>query len=177
MRSISVIFVSGPTHFGCTDMMSATVRLKNTSCDFSMARRMSPSVTRPQIFSLLTATHKPRRPRLTWITASPNFMSGDMTGRSSVRITSFALVSKRRPRVPPGWNCAKSDALNPLATIKAQAKASPIARAAVVEEVGARPRGHASCVTAVFKCVVEYFANKDSGLPLIPITGICRSRR
>ena len=34
--------------------------------------------------------------------------SGGMTGRSSVRITSCAVVSNRFPSSPPGWNCAKS---------------------------------------------------------------------
>ena len=144
MLSISVIFVSGDTILGWHDMMSATVSLKKLSCEVSMARRMSPSVMMPRTMPSSSATQRPRRPLLMWITASPSFIVGGITGRSSVRITSRAFVRRRLPSEPPGWNCAKSEALKLRASMRAQARASPKARAAVVDDVGASPSGQAS---------------------------------
>ena len=95
-----------------------------------------------------------------------------MIGSSSERITSCAVVNKRFPNSPPGWNCAKSCGLKLRTRISAIAKASPMTRAAVVELVGARLRGHASFSTHTFKWAVEYFANNEFGLALIPIIGI-----
>jgi len=46
---------------------------------------------------------------------------------------------------------------------------------AVVEDVGAKFKGSASCFTLILRWHVEYCANKDSGLPDIPIIGILRS--
>ena len=57
--------------------------------------------------------------------------------------------------------------------MSAIASASPIASVAVVELVGARFSGQASFSTLTFRWQVEYFANSDFGLPLIPIIGIC----
>jgi hypothetical protein len=59
--------------------------------------------------------------------------------------------------------------------MSAQAIASPIARVAVVDDVGARFRGQASLLTATLRWQVEYFASSDAGLPDIDIIGILRS--
>ena len=83
-----------------------------------------------------------------------------------VRITSLTRVSRRRPRVPPGCERAKSSAPKPLASSKATASASPIANCAVVLAVGARLSGQASLATAVFKCASANRARVDSGLPV-----------
>ena len=50
--------------------------------------------------------------------------------------------------------------------------ASPMASAAVVLLVGARLSGHASRSTFTKICAVEYFANNESGLPVIAMIGI-----
>ena len=49
--------------------------------------------------------------------------------------------------------------------MSAQAKASPIAKVAVVEEVGANLIGHASWLTLTSKWLVDHLANKDPGFP------------
>ena len=173
---MSEILACGLTVFGVRVMMSATVWLKNSACHFSMARRMSPSVMRPAILSSAMATPSPSLPLLTWMMASPKCMSADNTGRFSVIITSWAVVSRRLPSSPPGWNCAKSCGRKWRFSISAMASASPIARVAVVLLVGARFSGQASFSTLTFRWQVEYLANSDCGLPLMPIIGICMCR-
>jgi hypothetical protein len=64
-----------------------------------------------------------------------------------VTITSRTRRRSRRPSAPPGWRRAKSSRPNPRRCRSATASASPIASAAVVEEVGARSCGHASSPT------------------------------
>ena len=78
-----------------------------------------------------------------------------------VCITSFTLTKTRRPRLPPGWENAKSSLVNPRASSKAIANASPITKVAVVLAVGARPRGHASSVTCVFRLTVDAIPSSD----------------
>ena len=148
MSCISVIFVVGPTVFGSRVMMSLTVWLKKCSCHRSMARRMSPSVIRPVMRpSESSVMPIPSFPLLTCMMASPSFMSCAMTGRFSLNMMSSAVVSSLRPSSPPGWNCAKSRGLKSRSLISATASASPMARAAVVDDVGARFSGHASLST------------------------------
>ena len=89
-----------------------------------------------------------------------------------MRITSRAVVSRRLPNVPPGWNRAKSLAWKWRISMRAQANASPIAKVAVVDEVGARFSGQASRLTFTFRWHVAYLASNESGLPEIPIKGI-----
>ena len=169
--------------------MSLTVRLKNSACHFSIARRISPSVISPTTWhssffilnssffilnsSFFTAIPSPSFPLLTRIMASPRCISGGNTGRSSLNITSCAVVSSRLPISPPGWNCAKSLGWKFRFSIKAIARASPIASCAIVELVGARFIGQASFSTRTFRWQVEYFASSDWGLPLMPMIGIC----
>ncbi len=151
--------------------MSETVRSKNSACHFSIARRMSPSVISPTTLPSRSATPIPSLPLLTRITASPRCISGEMTGMSAVCITSCAVVSSRLPSSPPGWNCAKSFGWKFLTCISATARASPMARVAVVLLVGARFSGQASFFTLTFRWQVEYFANSDFGFPLMPMMG------
>ena len=104
--------------------------------------------------------------------ASPKCISCGMMGRSSVRITSPAVMSKRLPSSPPGWNWAKSCGRKLRTCISAMAKASPMAKAAVVLLVGARLSGHASFFTHTWMCALLYFANSDCGLAVIEMIGM-----
>ena len=88
---------------------------------------------------------------------------------SPVIITSDTLTFSRSPRLPPGWFLRKSLSLNFLRLSKTTARASPIARAAVVLAVGASPRGHASFGTATFKTASARLAMVDSEPPVIAI--------
>lgn len=137
----------GRTVFGSRVMMSSTVLLKNSACHFSIARRISPSVIRPHTLLSSSDTPKPSLPLLTSMIASPRCISFGITGMSSDCITSAAVVSRRFPSSPPGWNCAKSRGLKSRICMSATAKASPIMSAAVVLLVGARFNGHASFLT------------------------------
>ena len=139
-----------------------------------MARLMSPSVTIPTIKSFSIAIQIPNRPLLTIVTASQSGVEGDTMGKSLVSIMSEAFVSKRLPSIPPGWNKAKSVSLNPRAFIRQQAMASPMASVAVVDDVGAKFNGQASRFTFTLRWAVEYSANNDLGLPLMPIIGMLR---
>ena len=100
--SIVLIFVSGVTTFGFFVIISFTVSEKNLFCELSIARLTSPSVIMPTTSSFTTTTHQPNRPWLTLIIALPNSISGGTTGRSSLCITSRAVVRRRFPKLPPG---------------------------------------------------------------------------
>ena len=113
----------------------------------------------------------PSLPLLTWMIASPRCISLGMIGISSLRITSSAVVRRRLPNSPPGWNWAKSRGLKWRTCISAIAKASPIAKAAVVLLVGARFSGQASFFTFTVIWWLEYFANRELGFPVIEIIG------
>ncbi len=63
---------------------------------------------------------------------------------SPLRMKSAACFPVFRPRFPAGCSNAKSSRVNCRAVITAAASASPITICAVVEAVGARPKGHAS---------------------------------
>ena len=80
-------------------------------------------------------------------------------------------VSKRRPNMPPGCERAKSSGLNPRASSKATANASPIAICAVVLAVGARLSGQASLSTPQSITTSAWFANVDCKPPVIAING------
>ena len=64
-----------------------------------------------------------------------------------IRMMSSTCSKSRRPRLPPGWERAKSSSEKPRASSTATASASPMASAAVVLAVGARFRGQASVST------------------------------
>ena len=47
----------------------------------------------------------------------------------------------------------------------------------VVDDVGARLSGSASCSTAILRWQIEYWARSESGLPVMPMIGTLRSMR
>ncbi len=61
-----------------------------------------------------------------------------------------------------------------LTFIKAAAKASPITKVAVVEDIGASCKGQASFFTAIFKNISLCFTRVEFFLPHITISGILR---
>ena len=71
--------------------------------------------------------------------------------------------------MPPGWSAAKSSLLNPRISNKATAKASPIAKVAVVLAVGARSRVQASFSTDVSRYISDPFAKVEFCRPINPI--------
>ena len=99
--------------------------------------------------------------------------SGATRGTSSpVCITSLIRSSRRRPRLPAGCERAKSSEVNPRASSKAMASASPSTSAAVVLVVGARPSGQASQLMLPSRCTSACRASEEPGLPVIAISGI-----
>ena len=113
---------------------------------------MSPSVNTPV-----------NMPSSSTIIAMPNFFSeissitsaklsvslaiGSFSG--SVNIKSATLYVKPFPKAPDGWKIRKSSFVNPRFSSKHTAKASPIARVAVVLAVGALFNGQASFSTEI----------------------------
>jgi len=95
-------------------------------------------------------------------------------------MTSRTVQVRRRPRSPPGCNRAKSSGPNPRNSDRAIARASPIARVAVVLAVGARSCGHASIstLTSSTRSARRARLEPDSDvratteIPNLPITGI-----
>ena len=85
---------------------------------------------------------------------------------------SFTLTSNRRPKLPPGWNRAKSSALNSRFCSNATASASPSASVAVVLAVGANPIGQASSATDTSSATSEFFAKVEFIRPVMEMTGI-----
>ena len=133
---------------------------------------MSPSVIRPITLSFSVDTPRPNLPLLTSMMASPRFMFLSITGRSWLIMTSSAVVSRRLPNSPPGWNWAKSRGSKCLTSIRATASASPIASAAVVLLVGARLSGQASFFTHTLMWALLYFASSEFSLPVIEMMGM-----
>ena len=140
-------FSSSLMIFGLLFMRSFTVSSKKRSWSRCIVRRMSPSVTAPRIFPSSTTTAIPIFVRLICSRVSLIFDSRVTMGRLSLIMKSFTFASRRRPSEPPGWNLAKSFAWKLRTVINAHAMASPMASVAVVDEVGARLSGQASCVT------------------------------
>ena len=144
--------------------------LKNSARRRSMARRTSPSVTMPSMRSPSQMMMSPNPPLLmAWIMSVAE-QSGATTGRSCERITLPTVISRRRPRLPPGCRRAKSTLVKPRICISDTASASPMAICAVVEVVGARCRMQASSSTLTSRCTSEFLASADSGLPVIEIS-------
>ena len=87
---------------------------------------------------------------------------------------SSTCSSRRRPRVPAGWERAKSSRVKPRLSSKATARASPMARAAVVLAVGARPKGQASSATLTSMLTSAPCARVERGFPVKLIRGTPR---
>ncbi len=96
---------------------------------------------------------------------------------SSVNMTSFTRMESLSPRLPPGWNLLKSFLSKRLALSSTTDKASPMARAAVVLEVGARPMGQASLSTPTSITTSLSVAMGESRAPVkeIILAPICLS--
>jgi len=107
------------------------------------------------------------------MTKSASFrgISTGTMGTSSPVCMRSATVCSRRPSAPPGCSRAKSSSENPFSSKRTTASASPIAKAAVVEAVGARPSGHASSGTPTSSTTSAYRPRVESGFPVIAITG------
>ena len=82
---------------------------------------------------------------------------------------SLTEVRRALPRAPPGWNLAKSFSVKPRASSKAIARASPITKAAVDEEVGAKFSGQASLWMGVISAISECLARLESAHFVIEI--------
>src|SRR5471032_946587 len=134
----------------------------------SRVRRRSPSVKIPaRRPSASTMAVMPKPLRVISISESRSSVPRMTLGRSSpVCMTCSTFSSKRRPSAPPGCENAKSSAVKPRASSSATANASPMTRAAVVEEVGARFRGQASCRTCALRLMSAALASGESGLPV-----------
>ena len=159
--------VLGPT---CITSLAVMVRM---STPFSMRRRRSPSVKIPNTRrSASTMAVAPRPLALISRMSSPKPASGGTEGASAPgRMTSLTSVSNLRPKAPPGCERAKSSALNPRASSRATANASPMASCAVVLAVGARLSGQASLSTPLSRAMSACRASDDAGLPLMAISG------
>jgi len=70
------------------------------------------------------------------------------------------------PRTPPGWNLLKSLGLNSFLLISVTARASPMARSAVVLVVGASPSGHASLFILTSITISLCCASVEAVLPV-----------
>src|SRR5205823_11806877 len=98
-------------------------------------------------------------------TSRTGAVGGSTAIDSRGRITCCTRMSKLRPIFPPGSNFAKSTFLNPRASNKTIAIASPSASIAVVLEVGARFNGQASCSTFTSRTTCAFFASVESESP------------
>ena len=134
------------------------------SLSLSMALRRSPSVMMPLALPSSIIMASPNRPNVITNRHSCTVESGCTVG-TLVFITSLTWVRSFRPKLPPGWNTAKSEGLKSLALIKATASASPMPMVAMVEVVGARLFGQTSRSTATFKITSEFFPSVEPGLP------------
>ena len=79
---------------------------------------------------------------------------------------------RKAPSFPPGWRCLKSVCENPRRSSKAMAKMSPRTIVAVVEEVGARPKGQASPSLGSSSQMSAAFPKALSLFLVIPISGM-----
>ena len=81
-------------------------------------------------------------------------------------------LHKTAPNLPPGCLWRKSVAEKPLLFIKSIANTSPKTIVAVVDDVGAKPKGQASPLSGNFNTKVEFLPNALSGFLVIAIRGI-----
>src|ERR1700750_1637944 len=167
----STASLSEPMVFGPRVISCATETLRRSTPSSSSARRRSPSVNTPsRRFSASTTAVMPRRLRGISTRASLMVASTPTRGTSSTAcITSEMCTGRRRPRLPAGCERAKSSGVNPRASSRATASASPMTSAAVVLAVGASPCGQASEATFASRLRSAWVASDDFGLPVIEI--------
>ena len=82
--------------------------------------------------------------------------------------------NKRLPNAPAGCERAKSSAVKPRASSSATAKASPKANVAVVLDVGAKPKGHASVILPKVNATSAFCGIGPDASPLMVIKGTCK---
>ena len=174
-RTASAASMSAVTVLGDRVMNSAMVACL-MSMSRSSVRRRSPSVNRPASRPLPSVTPVMPRPLLVISSrASRSAASSSTSGSASpVCMMSATVTSRRRPSEPPGCERAKSSAVKFRASSRAIASASPMARQAVVDEVGASSSGQASSATPTSICTSARRASVDSGLPVMAISGTPR---
>ncbi len=121
--------------------------------------------------SVSTTVVSPSRLRV--ISKSTSFIgvSGETRGMSSPVCIRSSTRSSCLPSRPPGWSTAKSSTVKPRRSRSAMLSASPIASAAVVEAVGARPSGHASVRIETSRCTSAACASGERGLPVSATSG------
>ena len=128
--------------------MSVVMATEFISGCSSNALRKSPSVKMPFSWPFSPTMVIPKPLAVISIRASAKVAVGATKGISVPLIMrSSTRSSSRFPNAPPGWENAKSSSVKPRLSSSAMAKASPIAKAAVVLDVGARSRGQASVST------------------------------
>ena len=88
-------------------------------------------------------------------------------------MTSSTCNNKRRPKLPPGCDRAKSSSVKPRASSNATANASPIASVAVVLAVGREIQRAASLGTLTSSTTSAARPSVDCGLPVIAIKPTC----
>ena len=148
--------------------MPARTVSRRMSPSRSIRRRKSPSVNRPSARPWSSRTIVMPIPLRDISSSACDIVASiPTTGRAApLRITSETRVKSFRPSAPPGCERAKSAGPKPRACRQATASASPIAREAVVLEVGARFSGQASSVTLTSKWTSASRASSESGLPV-----------
>ena len=164
---------SGAIDFGFREANSPAVILaKSLPC--WIHRLKSPSVMMPASLPLasVTVVIPSFFAVISKMAAVPGTDSGTLGVSAPACMRSLTRTSKRRPSVPPGWNCAKSSCLNPRFCKSATASASPIANVAVVLAVGASPIGQASSETDTSSATSLFFAKVEVMRPVRETTGM-----
>src|SRR5579871_109707 len=135
---------------------------------FNRARRRSPSTIIPLSFRPGPTTQV--EPTLLALISRTIFRKEALKGTFGtalpLRMISATLKCSRRPSSPAGWKRAKSFSVNPWASIKATARASPMAKAAVVLAVGANLKGQASFLTPTSTTISLMRAMEEWRLPV-----------
>ena len=139
----------------------------------SSERRRSPSVYKPStLFCASTIAVMPRPFLLISSRASEMLAFSATFGmRSPVCMISDTCSNKRLPRLPPGWDRAKSSAVKPRACSRLTAIASPITKATVVLDVGAKSCGQASLLTLTSRLTSAATASAELASPVMLISG------
>ena len=164
---------SGDTVRGLFPITDETLRVKSISPSCT-SRRRSPSVKMPTSFPCASTTlAAPGLPSVRVITptVSRSEVSARTVGlRAPVRITSRTRKNCR-PSAPPGCSEANCSGENPRRCCTAIASASPMARSATVDAVGASPSGHASGTGPISSTTSAASASEFLGPPVMAMMG------
>ena len=99
-------------------------------------------------------------------------VSSCTSGISSPLCITSETFCRQAPNFPPGWRCLKSVFENPFLSNSAMAKMSPRTMVAVVDDVGANPKGHASPSSGKLSHISAAFPRALFGFFVMPINGI-----